>query len=144
GQGHRRGARPGAVGAGDGADVSGVLPQRGAGGARERRALSHVRDAGGAGDGHGGVPGAGMTMAARPDTEVVYDPATYTGGVPYRALARLRRESPVAWAEEIPVLGWPGGPGFWLVLRHADVEQVLTQPRLFSSWLGATQIRDPA
>ena len=55
-------------------------------------------------------------MAARPDTEVVYDPATYTGGVPYQALARLRRESPVVWAEEIPVLGWPGGPGFWLVL----------------------------
>jgi cytochrome P450 len=85
-----------------------------------------------------------MTMAARPDTEVVYDPATYTGGVPYQALARLRRESPVVWAQEIPVLGWPGGPGFWLVLRHADVERVLTQPRLFSSWLGATQIRDPA
>jgi cytochrome P450 len=85
-----------------------------------------------------------MTMPARPDTEVVYDPATYTGGVPYQALARLRRESPVVWAQEIPVLGWPGGPGFWLVLRHADVERVLTQPRLFSSWLGATQIRDPA
>ena len=82
-------------------------------------------------------------MAARPDTEVVYDPATYVEGVPYQALARLRRESPVVWAQEIPVLGWPGGPGFWLVLRHADVEQVLTQPRLFSSWLGATQIRDP-
>jgi cytochrome P450 len=85
-----------------------------------------------------------MTMAARPDTEVVYDPATYVEGVPYQALARLRRESPVVWAREIPVLGWPGGPGFWLVLRHADVEQVLTRPRLFSSWLGATQIRDPA
>jgi cytochrome P450 len=85
-----------------------------------------------------------MTMAARPDTEVVYDPATYVEGVPYQALARLRRESPVVWAQEIPVLGWPGGPGFWLVLRHADVERVLTQPRLFSSWLGATQIRDPA
>jgi cytochrome P450 len=85
-----------------------------------------------------------MSMPARPDTEVVYDPATYTGGVPYQALARLRRESPVVWAQEIPVLGWPGGPGFWLVLRHADVERVLTQPRLFSSWLGATQIRDPA
>jgi cytochrome P450 len=82
-------------------------------------------------------------MAARPDTEVVYDPATYVEGVPYQALARLRRESPVVWAPEIPVLGWPGGPGFWLVLRHAEVEQVLTQPRLFSSWLGATQIRDP-
>jgi len=80
---------------------------------------------------------------ARPDTEIIYDPATYVDGVPYQALARLRRKNPVTWAEEIPVLGWPGGRGFWLVLRHADVEQVLTQPRLFSSWLGATQIRDP-
>jgi len=80
----------------------------------------------------------------RPDTQVVFDPGTYTGGVPFGALARLRRHAPVAWVAEIPVLGWPEGPGFWLVLRHADVESVLTSPRLFSSALGATQIRDPA
>jgi cytochrome P450 len=88
-----------------------------------------------------------MTTAAhstRPDTEVVFDPATYVGGVPFGALARLRRGTPVVWVEEIPVLGWPGGPGFWLVLRHADVESVLARPRLFSSSLGATQIRDPS
>jgi cytochrome P450 len=80
----------------------------------------------------------------RPDTEVVFDPATYVGGVPFAALGRLRRDRPVAWVEEAAVLGWPAGPGFWLVLRHADVEAVMRQPRLFSSWLGATQIRDPA
>jgi cytochrome P450 len=85
-----------------------------------------------------------MTATARPDTEVVFDPATYTEGVPFGTLARLRRESPVVWVDEIPVLGWPAGPGFWLVLRHADVEAVTKQPQLFSSWLGATQIRDPA
>src|SRR5688500_11753416 len=85
--------------------------------------------------------GAGMVRA---DTEVVFDPATYVDGVPYAALARLRSERPVVWVDEVPVLGWPGGPGFWLVLRHADVESVLRRPRLFSSWLGATQIRDPA
>jgi len=72
------------------------------------------------------------------DTEVVYDPDTYVDGVPFGALARLRHDSPVVWVEETP------GPGFWLVLRHADVEEVLTRPHLFSSWLGATQIRDPA
>jgi cytochrome P450 len=72
------------------------------------------------------------------DTEVVYDPDTYVDGVPFGALARLRHGSPVVWVEETP------GPGFWLVLRHADVEEVLTRPHLFSSWLGATQIRDPA
>ena len=73
-----------------------------------------------------------MTTAAspaRPDTEVVFDPATYTGGVPFEALARLRRDTPVAWVPEIPVLGWPEGPGFWLVLRHADVESVLSKIR---------------
>jgi cytochrome P450 len=88
-----------------------------------------------------------MTQAApsaRPDTEVVFDPASYTRGVPFGALARLRRDRPVAWVAEPPVLGWPEGPGFWLVLRHADVESVLNRPALFSSALGATQIRDPA
>ena len=79
----------------------------------------------------------------RPDTELVFDPATYTEGVPFGALARLRHAAPVTWVPEIPVLGWPEGPGFWLVLRHADVESVLTRPKLFSSSLGATQIRDP-
>jgi cytochrome P450 len=83
-------------------------------------------------------------LQARPDTEVVFDPASYVTGVPFDALARLRRSHSVVWVREIPVLGWPEGPGFWLVLRHADVESVLRRPRLFSSALGATQIRDPA
>jgi cytochrome P450 len=78
------------------------------------------------------------------DTEVVFDPATYVNGVPFEALERLRRDRPVAWVAEPAADGWPGGPGFWLVLRHADVESVLNRPQLFSSWLGATQIRDPA
>lgn len=80
----------------------------------------------------------------RPDAEAVFDPVTYESGVPFDALARLRRDRPVAWVPEIPVLGWPAGPGFWLVLRHADVESVLTRPALFSSARGATQIRDPS
>jgi cytochrome P450 len=87
-----------------------------------------------------------MTRAGsgRPDTEVVFDPSSYLDGVPFEALARLRRASPVVWVDEIPVLGWPAGQGFWLVLRHTDVESVLGRPQLFSSSLGATQIRDPA
>jgi cytochrome P450 len=78
------------------------------------------------------------------DTEVVFDPASYVRGVPFDALARLRRESSVTWVRETPVLGWPGGPGFWLVLRHAEVQEVMTSPQRFSSEAGGTQIRDPA
>jgi len=72
------------------------------------------------------------------------DPDTFTSGVPYELLARLRQQSPVVWVDEPPLAGWTGGPGFWLVLRHADVTSVLRQPELFSSWLGGTQVRDPA
>jgi len=72
------------------------------------------------------------------------DPDTFVSGVPYGLLARLRRESPVVWVEEPHMGGWPGGSGFWLVLRHADVMAVLREPKVFSSWLGGTQVRDPA
>jgi cytochrome P450 len=78
------------------------------------------------------------------DTGLVYSPDTYLRGVPYAALARLRRDRPVVWIEEAPVGPWPAGPGFWAVLRYADIRQVLRTPKVFSSHLGATQIRDPA
>jgi cytochrome P450 len=74
----------------------------------------------------------------------ILDPDTYVRGVPNALLAELRRESPVVWLEEPAADGWPGGPGFWAVLRHADVKAVLRRPEVFSSQLGATQIRDPA
>ncbi len=48
------------------------------------------------------------------------------------------------WVTEPPLAGWPGGPGFWLVLRHADVTGVLRRPDVYSSWRGGTQVRDPA
>jgi cytochrome P450 len=76
--------------------------------------------------------------------DLIFSPETYEHGVPFELLAQLRREQPVVWVDEKPVLGWPAGPGFWLVLRHADVEAVVTQPQRFSSHLGGTQIRDPA
>ena len=72
------------------------------------------------------------------------DPRTYESGVPYGLLASLRREHGVVRVPEPALLGQPAGPGHWLVLRHADVRTVLRDPRRFSSWLGATQVRDPA
>ncbi|GAA4916924.1 cytochrome P450 [Actinomycetospora succinea] len=73
----------------------------------------------------------------------VFDPAVFAKGVPHEALARLRDEAPVAWQDEHAVGEWPAGPGFWAVTRYDDVRAVLRTPEVFSSSLGATQIRDP-
>jgi cytochrome P450 len=78
------------------------------------------------------------------DTLAVVDPATYESGPPLEALRRLRAEGPVVWVDEPALHGFPVGPGFWLVLRHAEVERVLRDPAVFSSWLGATQVRNAA
>jgi cytochrome P450 len=84
------------------------------------------------------------TEARAADALAVVDPATYESGPPLEALRRLRGEGPVVWVEEPALHGFPAGPGFWLVLRHAEVERVLRDPAVFSSWLGATQVRDAA
>ncbi|MEU0510698.1 cytochrome P450 [Amycolatopsis sp. NPDC006125] len=73
----------------------------------------------------------------------VFDPRVFARGVPHDELRRLRDTEPVAWQEEHEVLDWPSGPGYWAVTRYADVKHVLRTPEVFSSWLGATQIRDP-
>lgn len=41
------------------------------------------------------------------------------------------------------MIGWPAGRGYWAITRYADVVFVNRNPQLFSSHLGATQIRDP-
>ena len=76
------------------------------------------------------------------DTSALVDPVTYEAGPPLETLRRLRDAAPVVWVEEPELHGLAEGPGFWLVLRHAEVERVLRDPATFSSWLGATQIRD--
>jgi linalool 8-monooxygenase len=55
------------------------------------------------------------------------NPDTYATGVPYAALAELRRASPVCWNPETD------GAGFWSVLRHADIAEVSRNPAVFSS-----------
>ncbi|MGA4838964.1 cytochrome P450 [Streptomyces sp. G45] len=73
----------------------------------------------------------------------VFDPRRYALRVPYDRYRVLRDHHPVAWQDEAAVLGWPAGPGFWAVTRHADVVAVLKDSATYSSYLGATQIRDP-
>jgi cytochrome P450 len=78
-------------------------------------------------------------MRAAPATaQALNDPANYAAGPPLALLRQLRDDDGVVWVPEAD------GSGYWLVLRHADVERVLKQPRQFSSALGGTQVRDPA
>uniref|UniRef100_UPI0006B2F795 cytochrome P450 n=1 Tax=Streptomyces sp. NRRL B-24085 TaxID=1709476 RepID=UPI0006B2F795 len=78
-----------------------------------------------------------------PPVPDVFDPRQYADAIPYDAYRVLRDHHPVAWQDEPEVLGWPAGPGFWAVSRHADVVRVLKDSTTYSSHLGATQIRDP-
>jgi len=56
----------------------------------------------------------------------------------------LRRERPLPfYAEPVIEESWiPAGPGYWSVLRHADIEHASRHPEIFSSAAGATNIFD--
>ncbi|MET9465289.1 cytochrome P450 [Streptomyces sp. NPDC006544] len=88
-------------------------------------------------------PGPAVTRERPGDVPDVFDPRVYAEGVPHDRYRLLRDHRPVAWQREPEVLGWPAGPGFWAVTRHADVVRVLRDHATYSSRLGATQIRDP-
>lgn len=53
----------------------------------------------------------------------------------------LRDQAPVVFMEEPEIEGFPRGPGFWSVTRHADVMHVSRHPDLFCSGQG-TNIPD--
>ena len=86
----------------------------------------------------------GVTSDHKSDHRVLFDSATYTTGVPYDAIDRLRAEGPVVWVPEPALHGNPEGPGYWAVLGHREVKDVLRDAATFSSHLGGTQLRDPA
>ncbi len=64
------------------------------------------------------------------------DPDTFADGVPHRELAELRASTPVAWQE------MDGEPGFWVVLRHADVVAASRSPTLYSATEGGVVLED--
>ena len=64
------------------------------------------------------------------------DPNTFIDGPPHQLLAELRSTTPVAWQE------MDGEPGFWAVLRHADVVHVAREPTLFSATRGGVVLED--
>ena len=66
------------------------------------------------------------------------DPDTYVEGPPHEQLAELRRTEPVYWQE------MHGEPGYWAVLKHADVVHVAREPNLFSASAGGVMLEDLA
>jgi cholest-4-en-3-one 26-monooxygenase len=63
-------------------------------------------------------------------------PDAFVDGPPHAALAQLRRTDPVHWQP------MDGEPGFWAVLRHADVAHVARHTEIFSASEGGMVVED--
>jgi cytochrome P450 len=63
-------------------------------------------------------------------------PDTFVAGVPHDVLTALRRDDPVHWQE------MDGEPGFWAVLKHADIVHVAREPNLFSASEGGVVVEN--
>lgn len=68
----------------------------------------------------------------------IYDPDLYVDGPIHEIFTELRRTDPVHWQDI------PGEPGYWAVMRHADVTHVARRPDLFSAELGGVVLEDMA
>ncbi len=55
----------------------------------------------------------------------------FASGFPHHVFTQLRREAPVWWHEPTPHT--PGGVGFWVVSRHADMQAIGSDAATFSS-----------
>src|SRR3954466_11328599 len=67
----------------------------------------------------------------------IYDPDLYVDGPIHEIFAELRRTQPVYWQD------MPGEPGYWAVLKHADVAHVAKHPELFSAEAMGAVLEDP-
>ncbi len=66
----------------------------------------------------------------------LYDPDAYVVAPPHEVFAELRRTQPVYFQE------MSGEPGYWAVLKHADVVHVAREPLLFSASDGGVMLEN--
>ena len=64
------------------------------------------------------------------------DPDTYVDGPPHERFDELRALDPVTWVE------MDDEPGYWAVLRHADVVHVAKHSEIFSASEGGVVVED--
>jgi cytochrome P450 len=89
-------------------------------------------------------------VPAYADPGLLFDPATYLDGVPHDEFARRRREAPVAWVVEKPLVRRHGeravtvrGSGYWAVTRHAAIVTASRRRDVFSSSERGPFLPDP-
>ncbi len=68
----------------------------------------------------------------------LYDPDGYVAGPPHELFAELRRTQPVFFQE------MAGEPGYWAVLKHADVVHVSRETEVFSASEGGVMLENLA
>ena len=68
----------------------------------------------------------------------LYDPDLYVAGPPHELFTELRRTQPVYFQE------MRGEPGYWMVLKHADVVHVAREPMLYSASEGGVVLENLA
>jgi cytochrome P450 len=66
----------------------------------------------------------------------VYNPDSYTAGIPHEQFAWLRANAPVYWHEH------PAGHGYWVLSKHADVLAVSRDFKTFSAEEGFVMVDD--
>jgi cytochrome P450 len=66
----------------------------------------------------------------------LYSPDNYVAAPPHEVFAELRRTQPVYFQE------MTGEPGYWMVLKHADVVHVAREPVLFSASEGGVMLEN--
>ncbi len=66
----------------------------------------------------------------------VYNPDSYTRGIPHEQFAWLRNNAPVYWHEH------PEGHGYWVLSKHADVLAVSRDFKTFSAEQGFVLVDD--
>lgn len=68
----------------------------------------------------------------------IYDPDLYVDGPIHEIFADLRHYDPVHWQP------MPNEPGYWAVMRHADVTQVSRRPDVYSAEVGGVVLENMA
>ncbi|PXX01674.1 cytochrome P450 [Mycolicibacterium moriokaense] len=69
---------------------------------------------------------------------------TWGRGAPHDQFTKLRSQAPVYWHPEPGggPAGFPPGPGFWAIAKHADIRAITHDYETFSSERGGTLIKD--